>query len=88
MGVAVLLLLWAGYHVQARLKAANAYVQDQRMALAELWAVETTQHGHEDAAPAAPVATDQAEEAWQPMQTEAIPAQPTAASAPETVYEV
>lgn len=87
MGVAVLLLVWAGWHVQGRLKAANVYVRDQRVALAELIAIEAqAQHGRSDVKTAATPSP-----AWQqPVeQTTAAPQQPQqAASGEDDVYEV
>lgn len=84
MGVAVLLLVWVGWHVNGRMKAANTYIQDQSMMLAEQWAAETQTHGREDIIPT----TVPPEETWSPEQTGAAPLQSLAASADDTVYLV
>lgn len=41
MGVAVLLLMWAGYNVRKRIIAASDYTREQQRVLAELMATDT-----------------------------------------------
>ena len=80
MGIAMILFMYAGYQVLARLDAANAYAESQTLALAETWLAESSRHSHGHKA-------TKAEHAPQPGPEPAEEAAPKPEAA-QCVYEV